>query len=180
MENKRTINFVATEPVAVFFNEQRFLIESYISLKNQYILTENYIESYFNDLIPITDRQFNAKYSLILGVVDLCTTISIENMDLDELISSGLWNIIVKEIKNFDELLMDIEKIVRKLENERAIQMSVGSIIDRGVQKFLSFIENMDLSEKTINELSQVFNISRNNIDELIFDKSNQDGKKDE
>jgi len=133
-------------------------VNSYLSLENKMILFKNYSDLYFqtNDFV---DNYINASYSLMLGVVDLCTNINVEKLDMDAFIGSGLWTEIKKRITNYNDVASDLYSIIKLYSEQRLAEQSIGTAFDRLSNSFIDFINKIDLSsegiEKVIGQLQE-------------------------
>ena len=133
-------------------------VNPYISLENKMILFKNYSDSYFetNDFV---NNYINAQYGLMLGVIDLCTNISIENLDMNNFISSGLWAEIKGRIKDYTDVRSDLYNITKLYSEQRLAEQSMGVAFDKLAQNLIDFIQSIDLSsegiEKVISQLQE-------------------------
>jgi len=134
-------------------------VNPYISLENKMILFKNYSSSYF-DTSDFVGNYINATYGLMLGIVDLCTNISVEKLDMNDFISSGLWAEIKGRIKNYTDVRSDLYNIVKLYAEQRLAEQSMGTAFDKLTQKLIDFINSIDLSsegvEKIIGQLQEV------------------------
>jgi len=144
--------------VKIPFGDGVVLVNPYISLPSKVVLLKNYVDSLF-DFSTIAERYINAEYGLIVGLIDLCTNINIGDkdkpIDLDGLISSGLWNEIVSHIKNYDDFRRYIREVVDMKREELALEKSVSGVFEQlflKVGEFLNKVNSLDISEKTVQE----------------------------
>lgn len=138
------------------FKGQTIKMEPFIGLGDKYILLNEYIETLFKEE-DLLSGYVKAEYSLILGIIDLCTNISIENLNIDFVFSNGLWEQIKKKLINYDELRSDIDYLVMQENQNR----SFGSVLDKLAKKLESVLDQvsgMDLSQEGIATLLSQFN----------------------
>ena len=134
-------------------------VNPYISLENKMILFKNYTSSYFatDDFV---DNYINAYYGLMLGVIDLCTNISVEGLDMNNFISSGLWTKIKLKILNYQEVQSDLYSLIKLYSEQRLAEQSMGVAFDKLTESILGFIQSIDLSsegvQKIINQFQEV------------------------
>ena len=134
-------------------------VNPFISLENKMILFKNYTSSYFatDDFV---DNYINAYYGLMLGVVDLCTNISVENLDMNDFVSSGLWAKIKSKISNYQEVQSDLYSLIKLYSEQRVAEQSMGVAFDRFSESILGFIQSIDLSsegvQKIINQFQEI------------------------
>ena len=133
-------------------------VDPYISLENKMILFKNYTSSYF-DTSDFVDNYINATYGLMLGIVDLCTNINVEKIDMNTFISSGLWKEIQVRIENYRDVTSDLYNIVKLFAEQRLAEQSMGVAFDKLAQNLIDFIQSIDLSsegiEKVIGQLQE-------------------------
>lgn len=152
MKDKKEVKIKTVDIVELDFQNQVIKVVPYISLENKFILMNTYISSYFKDGDFISNY-INAKYALILNIIDLCTDIRIEKSNPDDLVNSGLWNEIKSKIKNYDETMSDIYSVVKMISDKNAIDKSMGVAFDIFANKILSFVNNIDMSSEGISKL---------------------------
>jgi hypothetical protein len=156
--NKNKITITDNKSVNFLFNKESIEVTP-ISLAKQVSIIKQYIVYYFFDGIFV-DNYFNAEWTLILSVVDACTNVPIieesDNVDLDYLITSGLWEQIKAKISNYDEFRTNLNTVVKQISEQKALNKSLGVVFDKLVdQLFLFFdkIGKLDLSEEGIKNL---------------------------
>jgi len=146
-------------------NNPNIKVNPYISLENKMILFKNYTSSYFftNDFV---DNYINAYYGLMLGVVDLCTNISVENLDMNDFISSGLWGEIKSKIVNYQEVQSDLYSLIKLYSEQRVAEQSMGVAFDRFSESILGFIQSIDLSSEGVQKIISQFQEVSQDFDE--------------
>ena len=140
-------------------------VNPYISLENKMILFKNYTSSYFatDDFV---DNYINAFYGLMLGVVDLCTNISVENLDMNDFISSGMWAEIKSKIVNYSEVQSDLYSLIKLYSEQRLAEQSMGVAFDKLSISILEFIQSIDLSSEGVQKLINQFQETSQDFDE--------------
>ena len=172
-EAKKKIVFKKARIPAILYGEDQtpITISPYVSLANKSILMQNYIDIIFEvSELSMADRYLQAEYALILGAVDLCTNIEI-SQDINEFFESGVWEQIKPHIRNYDEFKTDIDKVMRIMREDIALEKSVGTTIDNVALWIYGFLENiseLDLSESGITKLLQSLSIEAERLDKII------------
>jgi len=140
-------------------------VNPYISLENKMILFKNYTSSYFatDDFV---DNYINAYYGLMLGVVDLCTNISVDKLDMNDFISSGMWADIKKKIVNYSEVQSDLYSLIKLYSEQRLAEQSMGVAFDKLSMAILEFIQSIDLSPEGVQKIIKQFQEASQDFDE--------------
>ena len=126
-------------------------IKKYISEHDQIFLYKTYVDIYFENTDP-TSRYLSANYSMVLAIINLCTNIDTKDIVLSDVISSGLWALIRKNIVNYNYVMKDIEKLVEMISTEKKIEASLGYALESIVAKATAAIENSNISDENIKE----------------------------
>jgi hypothetical protein len=166
MDKKNTI--VQSAPSMNFKQNGAFVtLDPYISPVNQVRLLKDYIETYFSS-DNFADNSLLAEWGLILGVIDKQTSIPIKvdtsqeefkdvkNIDLESIITSGLWDDIRERVLNFPELKSNIAKVVSRIEKQKEINKSVGAVLDNLSNKLMVFLDkvsSIDMSSEGVKSL---------------------------
>jgi hypothetical protein len=157
---KKSIQISPRKLVQIEFEKQDISIYPYISLGNETKIISDYCGSLFKEG-GFLGNYIEAEYSLYLSVLDLCTDIKLadENnvmIDLDDIVSSGLWKIVVENISNYLDVRDHLDEVVVNIISENDLKKSIGGIIDKlsvKVFELLDKVSNIDFSENGIKEL---------------------------
>jgi hypothetical protein len=155
------------------YNGNEIDIMPYISLRDQVLLAQAYLETLFEQE-NVALGLLSAKYGLILGVIESNTNLSTENMSVDDVINSDLWNKIKKNIRNFDELEFEISNAVKYARENIALEKSMGASFDKLSQKVMNFLDNVskvDLSKDGVQKLLEALDREKKDIN-IIVDPS--------
>ena len=159
MDEKITLN-LKVEKGLFAFGDGLVKYEAYISLENKMLLLYDYARTLYNALSgfvvegkDIVDAYVTAEYTLILGIVQLCTNLSVEGdnpIEINDLIGSGLWNIIRTRIKNYDDLRKDIDSIEKlmfeKIKYDNMTNVKLNNIFDK-ISSVLDNFSNFNVDE---------------------------------
>jgi hypothetical protein len=159
-------NFELPSMVETNVGQNHIIINPYISVENVIEIITSYVESYFGEDNPATNY-IEAEYSKILGLIELQTNISIDNLDLDEILGSGLWNEVEKNLVNLSELNNMIYRITRMMEDKKSIGVSFDKLVN-DISGFIEKISDVDLSSSGISELLKKLNYEKNEINKII------------
>ena len=170
---KAKIKIEPADVEKISYEGQDIIITPWISLANKTILFRNYIESYYK-AGDIIGNYIDAEYGLILGIVDLCTTVSLEDIDIDALISSGLWAGIKSQIKNYNDVVADLYKIMKFIAEKNMMEKSISTTFDKLVENILQFIYNVDLSNEGIQSLVNELKKQGTEFEQKFMPKSEQ------
>lgn len=152
--------FLMTDANPVIFPFGREMIKVLpIPLPKQVSFIKEYVNYYFaeGDFI---DNYFNAEWTLVLGITDVCTNLPIieegENITLEYLVTSGLWENVKSAIINYEEFIRNLNDVLKKISEQKALEKSIGVTVDKLAGQlfvFLDKISNLDLSEDGIKKL---------------------------
>jgi hypothetical protein len=174
--DKKNILFSPKKLVRIDYDDTNsFFVDHYINPVNQAILVKDYIELYFAD-DNYLDNYLKAEWNLIFGIVDKQTDIPVNesdpelnNQSLEILITSGTWDRIKDVLFNYTDLRNDIDNVVNRIKEEKALDKSVGNILDTfsgKITEFLNKISEMDLSESGLKNLVAELQKVANQYDE--------------
>lgn len=174
-KEKMEKTFIGIDPlknVKIEFQDKFLIIDPYLSLATRKILSSDYIETLFDENdVDLVSRFMKAEHIIILGIVDVNTNVDIENIGVDLLISSGLWNIVKQNIKNYDDFYKDLQILVSMVREEKALEKSVGQSIDRmmdDVNALIDKILDVDFSKEGIADLLTVLSKEKDNINNIV------------
>jgi hypothetical protein len=155
--DKQSIKIDYKKPVKIDFNDQEIIVVPYINMTTKIVLTENYIKMIF-DAGSVSSNLIGAEYALMLGILDSNTNIKIieQNIDIDAIVGSGLWDLVKSKIENYQELRSEIGISCRQIKESVALERSIGNSFDkisRSIIEFLDKISSIDLSEENMKKL---------------------------
>lgn len=154
----------------VIYNEQFFLVSQTLPIKVETDLVSLYISEYFgNEAIYI--NHIKAEEVLKLAIIDKCTNINIDDITVNDIIMSGLWDVIQKELPFYYELRNIVECVVDRIEKEIATQRSINGTLERielAIKEFLNNISEIDLSVDGIKEILSALGKEQEEIDKII------------
>ena len=159
MLEKKVIKFLPVDNVKIRFETDDVFIIPYISLSDKMLLIPEYIET-LNDISSQNSagsRYLIAEYSLMTGIIDMLTSIDIENNDIELVFISGLWDSIKSKICNYEEFRDELNKAVQASRFEETLEKSVGKVLDQASAKIIELLNNIansDLKSEQIKEIS--------------------------
>jgi hypothetical protein len=159
--DKRKIAIGLKPTADVKFQDKIISVKPYISQEVQYNLAQEYISIMFadNDFVK---NYYSAEWYVILNIVDQCTDLMViekdekDNIDIDTLVSSGLWYDIKNKIENYNEFREFLKEMCQSVKEERALEKSFGQALDKITNKVIEFIDkigNVDLSQEGVANL---------------------------
>ena len=179
---KKSIEIKKTaKPIVVEFQGQEITVLPYLTLETKKTLMMYYLST-MNDYNPIEDNFLVAENSLILGIIDHQTDIEIDNIfhrvenenvkvSIDEIISSGLWDLVKANLVNLAEFKIEIDKVVKLAREDIAIQKSVGMTFDKlsnGIMNFLSKISEVDLSKEGVSKILEALDQQKDEYNKIV------------
>jgi dGTP triphosphohydrolase len=144
--------------VKLDFNDNIIIINPYISMETKIILMNNYISMLFEPGKDLVSNYVGSEYALMLGIMDLNTNVLIseESVNIDSLIGSGLWDLVVNKIENYYDLKSDLENICKELREKVIAERSFSTSFDKLSNTIIGFIQKIsevDLSQSGIQDL---------------------------
>jgi hypothetical protein len=132
--------------VKVAFGEETILVKTHIDRFDKVDILSTYHEYFFENEDSAVTRYLSAKYSFMLAVLIYCTNIDTNDgkIDLDSVIYSGLWKKIINEIDNFNVVTKDLYGFIKMVSEERAVEKSIGKVIDNIYSGLTGFINDLD------------------------------------
>jgi hypothetical protein len=183
--DKIEIKFPKTKDKKIEFEDQEIIVNTLLDLTTRKLLLAIYCSSLYNEEININDRYFYAEQCLMLSILDYCTDIKIfdvENQDkyLNNIIRTGLWDKIKKEIINYNEVREEIDNAVKRIDIENTLNKSVGNILESFADKLnvildkISGINFSDIDVEKLNKVLEELRKERINIDKTLNSKAEE------
>jgi hypothetical protein len=167
---KQKIKVVPMEWICTEFGKQgEFKIKPYLSLEDKLKLSEAYFDAILkndSDDYTYAMKEFEAEYAVIIGIVDLCTDLSIDNENntgFENITSSGLWEFIRNQIKNYNDFRIELKNIFDRIRENVALEKSIGTTFDRLTNAVMEMIEkfsNADISDEGMKKAAEIFKSS--------------------
>ena len=164
---KQKIKVVPMEWIRTEFGKQgEFSIKPYLSLNDKLKLSEAYLNAIFkNDNADYTYamKEFEAEYAVIIGIVDLCTDLSIDdenNSGFENITSSGLWEFIRGQILNYVDFRIELENIFTRIREDSALNKSIGTTFDKLANSVMDLVDkfaNADISDEGMKKAAETF-----------------------
>ena len=147
IKNKITLKIKKKFPEfsSINFQDQEIVIKKHIDRHDKMEIYESYFNIFFGKENAPATRFLSAKYSFILSIIALCTNINYQDVDIDDIIASGLWSKIVAQIDNFNIVTKDLYAFTKMVSEERAVVESVGQRIDQAFNKAMEFLNEISL-----------------------------------
>jgi len=156
------------------FEESTIKVLKYVDLKTKTRIISSYIGLFFKD-DDLLQNYLIAENSLILEVTDLCTNIQIlgdNAIELEALVSSGLWDMIYPRIANYAEVRRDIQKLIEMTRANIFSEKSVGVILDLLFEKLTEVLENIsnvDFDSKNFSEVIDQLKLETAKLSEIFM-----------
>ena len=168
--DKKNIEIKATKPIKIDFQDQEILISPYMLFDTKNTLMKDYIESFFSGN-NTAKKYLESEYVLALGIIDLQTNINIEGLSLNDVIDSGLWEIVKSNIANYKDFKLEINEVVKLIREDVSIEKSIGNKFDKlsdGITNFLNKISEVDLSKEGISKLLDAIEEQKNEYNKIV------------
>jgi len=151
---KKFISFSKKENVIVKWGEEEIEVIPYIDAVVESTLIEEYIENYFNPkdnkLIKSMSWDFlGSEAGQKMSIIDRFTNISLKkedgsDIDYIALLASGIWELVVEKIENYDKFRSDLFYVIESMEDEVFISKSIGATIDSFAKKIGEFLDKLN------------------------------------
>ncbi len=126
---------------------QKILVKPYADLSDKRIILSALSESENSDKI---NKFIESQMGLMLSVIDIMTNIDIKNLNIDWLVTSGLWDSIKQNIKNYSEIYSSYKEI---RESEQ-LPAKLSSIMSKA-EAFIDKMSQIDFSDKNIKKMTK-------------------------
>lgn len=153
-----------------FNDDSIVLIKTFLDASTKMILMADYIDSLKEEGKSETARQIQAEYGLILGVLDLCTDIDISeftSVEIDKIVSSGLWGLITSNISNYWEFDTSLMTVVEREMKKNSFEESMKKLVEK-LDGTLDKISSVDFSEEGVAKLIQSLKSETEKLDKII------------
>jgi len=168
---KQKIKVAPMEWISMEFGKQgEFKIKPYLSLDDKEDLVEVYIKHIFEKNegeYSYVLNEIRAEYSIVTGITNRCTDLSVKFSDgsdgADALIGSGLWEVIKKQIVNYDDFRKELSNILNHIKEDNALERSIGTTFDKVAEAVMGLIEQFsqaDISDEGMKKAAETFKSS--------------------
>ena len=152
------LDFVISNKETIKFEFQKNDIEvmQYIPQASMLELGKTFVDLSLRNFDGVVEGYYSAYWSVVMGILNECTNVKVNEENFDSIISSGLWDEIKLRIVNYEEFITGLDKILQRELEVRALQNGLGQSLDKvtnGVLGFLNKIGELDLSQDGINNL---------------------------
>ena len=152
--------------VSIFYEETVARVGTYIPLSLQSLFIEQYCGVLVNSTIPMAKRFTQAEMGLKLSIIEFITNIELsEDFSLDDIVASGFYNSIIKEIKNYNEFMETLKssiKLVLDFENSYISNQPPYSNLLNKIELFIDKISSiLDISNVFISKSEFSENITK-------------------
>jgi len=146
------------------------MVNPFIGINDKTIFAKNYINALFQGG-DIVSNFIEAESGIILGVIQLCTNVELPedtNAELlDYFVSSGLWNIVKQNVKNFEDVKSEIYKIVEMKNLTESLPATLSTLFQK-LSNLIDSVSDMDLSEDGIKKLMEALNVEKEKLNDII------------
>lgn len=136
------------------YNSRMVEVKNYLSLLDQGILTQEYMDEYFSGK---PSAVLEAEYNLQFHMIELCTNLDVDSFSPDEMLAHySLLKSIKDKIKNYSDfrylLKQMVEERKEKIRLENSLPMVIRNITDKAME-FLNGLEDLDFTDEKISQL---------------------------
>lgn len=154
---KKTLSLGKKPNKTIQIKGESIQVKPYISFEDQILITEGYITTLYSANTSLNHRRIAAEYTLIVSIVDLCTSISIDSENFyDNVVAAGVWDTIKSNILNYDSFRDLLKESVEHVEKSTSLTSTVNNLVNT-IIVFLDNLSGMDVSPEGIEKLSGQF-----------------------
>lgn len=158
---------VEGETASVFFDENKVLVNSYLSVSVVFQLITQYLENYFSKSSFGSTDVITAEYGLILNIFELCTSVKVAETDADYLVTV-LWPEIEPKIKNYFSFRQLLSSVLMDAVDER--KDTLESSLKDLFKSLSSFLEaSKDISPEFLREAKETVKELKKEINEPVM-----------
>ena len=152
---KTDIKISSKEMTIIPFGEGIIKISPYIALSDKLIIIKNYI-SCLQDDSDLSVSYLKAEYGLILGVFNFNTSIDVNNVSVEDLVGSGLWDKVKEKIENYVEFRQQIMEVYNLTKESNNSWKHIFEYISTWVDSQLSSDKLKNLSAELAKETKKI------------------------
>jgi hypothetical protein len=166
------------------FNGQKIEVDKFASPSQERAIADYAIQTsegenelIDEDSLPTVASYSKFEYGFIGGVLATMTNIDLDDLNIDSVVSSGLWGEIKSSISNYFDLAVAVEKVYNLRKQEFNLESKLNKLIDN-VGEFVEKISKLDLSPENLKLIIEQLGVGKEKLSEVFPDgvvgKSNQ------
>lgn len=173
MDKKVSISFTLEKDKSFVYNDETIKVKTFIDHVQKAEIIKEYIEN-LNEKSSIIEGYVVAENAMIAHIADICTNILVdESFKINDFVQSGLWKQVKESISNYEELRVDLEKVIDLIHKESYSLSGIDEGINEMLNEISSFSKEvrdiLDLvSKKIIDVLDDVKGIDSNEIKSIV------------
>lgn len=144
------------------FNGEDLIVKEHFNINEKIEFINEYLNNISDTTQTLGARYLIAEHALKLQIIDRCSNVLVDNdLDADDIISSGLWEAIKKRINDYEDFRKDLDKVISMWQ----AQESVGAILKNVSDKLMVVLNN--LSQMDVDKLKDVTDNFVGELDKL-------------
>ena len=143
------------------FNGQKIEVDKFASPSQERAIADYAIQTsegenelIDEDSLPTVASYSKFEYGFIGGVLATMTNIDLDDLNIDSVVSSGLWGKIKSSISNYFDLRVQVTEVYNLRKQEANLESKLNKLIDN-VGGFIENISKMDWSTENIKVLTE-------------------------
>lgn len=167
---KIKLSFPEVEKVELEFNGQRFIVNKYASpsdecaIANFAVQTSESDDEIGEDSLPDIEKLSKFEYGFIGGVLHTMTNIDIQDINIDSVVASGLWQKVKSSILNYHDLFAFVEKVSK--DRKENLESKLNKMVD-SVGGFIDNISKMDWSAENLKSMVEQIGIGKEELGKI-------------
>jgi len=144
-------------------------VQSYIDTDTKVTLIKNYISLLEQPDVSETIKFVQAEYSLILGILDLCTNIDVTNYtteQVDKMVNS-YFPLIANYITNYSSFREELKAVLERENRKNSFEKSLQKLVEKA-EGVLDKIMMVDFSEEGVSKLVEALNVEAKKAENIV------------
>ena len=170
MTQKIKLEFSPVEETTFQFQGKEIAVRPYLSISEKISISDEYLNLLFGDnTMEIGNRYLLAEHSLILHLIDIVSNVDVEEIDINQVIYSGLWEGIKNRIVNYESFRFDLNRLISLYQSEQSLELSLGRVVENVGNKIFEVLNKLsDLNAQEFKEVADVFVGELNKLNETV------------
>lgn len=171
--DKIKLVFPEIEKTKFDFNNQEIEVNKYATPAHERAIADYAIQTSESnndvidiDSLPAVSSYSKFEYGFIGGVLVTMTNIDLDDLNIDNVVESGLWATIKSCIVNYFDLAVAVEKVYSLRKQETNLESKLNKLVDN-IGTFIENISKMDWSAENLKSMLEQINTGKEKLAEV-------------